>query len=264
MNFRSSVAKVVSSEPERNRNNYINRPGWWGKVRWGLLIIAWMLLIPFYGGWAIGIARGFPIINQSPPFLLMALALFVICYGNRTAGVLVLTLMIPLGSQWILMDHWEDAREEMARGNSERAVQILETQLQSWWFRFPTSSHVGEYATLSEAYCDSGRYDQCRQVLETVIQQYRPLDGEISSRLTQIDNLLPQVQSFDESQPVNASTLNAWLDYARLLEDGLFAPTQAIHIYKRLVESGLPAELEKEVLTRYIETLERRASRSRE
>jgi hypothetical protein len=229
-----------------------------------LLIVAWILLIPFYGGWAIGIARGFPIISQNPPFLLIALSLFVICYGNRTAGVLVITLMIPLAGQWILMDHWEDAREEMARGNSERAIQILETQLQSWWFRFPSSSHVGEYATLSAAYCDSGRYDQCRKVIETVIQQYGPLDGEMSSRLTQIDDILPQVQSFDESQPINPSTFNDWLDYARLLEDGLFAPTQAIRVYKRLVESGLSADLEKEVLTRYIQTLERRVSRSRE
>lgn len=117
---------------------------------------------------------------------------------------------------------------------------------------------------MSEAYCDSGRYDQCHQFIETVIQQYGPLAEKMSSRLNQIDDILPQVQSFDESQPVNASTLNAWLDYARLLEDGLFAPSQAIRIYKHLVESGLSPDLEKEVLTRYIETLERRASRGRE
>ncbi|HEU0294436.1 MAG TPA: hypothetical protein VFR47_16980 [Anaerolineales bacterium] len=264
MNFKSNVTKQVSSRPERNRNDHSNRRGWLGKVRFGVLIVAWLLLIPFYGGWAIGIARGFPISSPMPPLLLVALLLFVIYCGNRTAGVLVLTLMIPLGSQWILMDRWDDAREEMARGNSERAIQILETQRLSWWFRFPSSSHVGEYATLSEAYCDSGRYDQCRHVIETVIQQYGPLAGEMSSRVNQIDDLLPQVQSFDESQPVNPSTLNAWLDYARLLEDGLFAPSQAIRIHKQLVESGLSPDLEKEVLTRYIETLERRASRNRE
>jgi hypothetical protein len=259
MDFKPGMTKSAFSEPEPNRNDQSNRRGLLGKVRFGLLILAWLLLIPFYGGWAIGIARGFPIVSQSPPFLLMALLLFVICYGNRTAVALVITLMLPLGGQWILMDHWEDAREEMARGNSEHAIQILETQLQSWWFRFPSSSHVGEYATLSEAYCDSGRYDQCRQIIETVIQQYGPLDGELSSRLAQINDTLPQVQSFDESQPINASTLNDWLRYAQLLEDGLSAPAQAIRVYKRLAESGLPAELETEVLTRYIQTLERRA-----
>lgn len=122
MNFKSNVTKQVSSEPGRNRNDHSNRRGWLGKVRFGVLIVAWLLLIPFYGGWAIGIARGFPISSPMPPLLLMALLLFVICCGNRTAGMLVLTLMIPLGSQWILMDHWDDAREEMARGNSEHAI----------------------------------------------------------------------------------------------------------------------------------------------
>jgi hypothetical protein len=33
MNFKPSVAKLVSSEPERNRNNHINRLGLLGKVR---------------------------------------------------------------------------------------------------------------------------------------------------------------------------------------------------------------------------------------
>jgi hypothetical protein len=88
--------------------------------------------------------------------------------------------------------------------------------LGSGFFRFPSDSHGGQYATLAEAYVDDGRYEQARQVTQTVVRRVATLD---------------------------ASTLNDWLRHARLLEDGLPAPTQAIRVYARLASSELPADL---------------------
>jgi hypothetical protein len=51
------------------------------------------------------------------PFLL-----FLACYRSHVAAAMVVTLAIPTVGLWILIDHSDDAREELARGDTATAL----------------------------------------------------------------------------------------------------------------------------------------------
>jgi hypothetical protein len=233
-----------------------------------LRVAGWLLLVPFYIQWALGLWRGHPFDGQWPqvgiPLSLAAILLFLVRPRADLAATLMLAIVIPLGSEFILMDHWDDVREYMARGESATAVRVVDGMVASWGFAAPSRSRKLIYETQARAYCDAGDFDRCREVLQRRLDRYQGADDGVLQWRRALDTTLAEVRGFDETRKVTATEIDAWVHHADLLEGPLQAPSRAVRIHRAIATAELPAELQAAAWRRVTEVMERRSRLSRE
>jgi hypothetical protein len=233
-----------------------------------LRVIGWLLLVPFYTQWAVGLWRGYPFDGQWPqvglPLSLASILCFLLRPRADLAAALMLAIVIPLGSEFILMDHWDDAREYMARGESATAIRVAEGMVASWGFAAPSRSRKLIYETHARAYCDTGDFDRCRELLQLRLERYGGADASVVQWRRALDTTLAELRGIDEQLKVTAAEVDAWVQHANVLEVQLQTPTQALRIHRAIATAELPAELQIAAWRRVTEVMERRSRLSRE
>lgn len=225
-----------------------------------LRVLGWLLLVPFYTQWAIGLQRGYPFDGQWPqlglPLSVVAILFFLVRPRADLAAALMLAIVIPLGSEFILMDHWDDVREYLARGDDASAIRVADGMVTSWGFAAPSRSRKLIYETHARAYCDAGNFDRCRELLQLRLERYEGTDAGVLEWRRALDVTLAEVRGFDEQRRVTAAEIDAWLHHAGLLEGPLQAPTQALRIHHAIATPALPAELQVAAWRRITEVME--------
>jgi hypothetical protein len=158
--------------------------------------LGWLLLVPFDTQWAIGLQRGYPFDGQWPrglPLSVVAILCFLVRPRADFAAALMLAIVIPLGSEFILMDHRDDVREYLARGDDASAIRVADGMVASWGFAAPSRSRKLIYETHARAYCDAGNFDRCRELLQLRLERYAHADAGVLQWRRALDITLAEV-----------------------------------------------------------------------